>query len=106
MSKNRRKHNKEEKQYSSFNCKECRSKMVKRTSPYGQFWGCTRFPKCSNIVNIKRQEIQKQTSEIKNKTKSQIIKTFDKRVKKGTESQIIQKRSAQASKSGLSTAML
>lgn len=78
--------------------------MVRRTSAYGQFWGCTRFPKCSNTVNVKRKEAEKQTSKIINKTKSEIIKTFDKRVKRGTESQIIFKRAAQAARSGLGIA--
>ncbi|MBU8920821.1 MAG: topoisomerase DNA-binding C4 zinc finger domain-containing protein [Bacteroidales bacterium] len=27
-------------------CYNCDALMVLRTGPYGQFWGCSRFPKC------------------------------------------------------------
>ncbi len=32
-----------EKEYASFNCQECNSKMVKRVSKYGEFYGCENF---------------------------------------------------------------
>ncbi len=35
-------------------CKLCGKAMVKRTGKYGQFWGCTGFPVCTLIVNIRR----------------------------------------------------
>ena len=27
-------------------CKKCKSAMVLRNGKFGQFWGCTKFPKC------------------------------------------------------------
>ena len=27
-------------------CKKCKSAMVLRTGKFGQFWGCSKFPKC------------------------------------------------------------
>jgi ssDNA-binding Zn-finger/Zn-ribbon topoisomerase 1 len=27
-------------------CKKCKSQMVLRNGKFGQFWGCTKFPKC------------------------------------------------------------
>ena len=35
-------------------CLNCGGKLVKRTGPYGQFWGCSNYPKCK-FVNKKRQ---------------------------------------------------
>lgn len=34
-------------------CKECGGEMVKRSGPYGVFYGCTNFPKCNYKINIK-----------------------------------------------------
>ncbi len=34
------------KEYASFQCKKCKSKMVKRASKFGEFYGCEAFPKC------------------------------------------------------------
>lgn len=34
-------------------CPKCGSKMVLRQGKYGKFWGCSKFPKCSEIVKIK-----------------------------------------------------
>lgn len=28
-------------------CEKCSSKMVKRKGKYGEFWGCSRYPKCN-----------------------------------------------------------
>ena len=33
-------------------CSKCGSKMVIRKSRYGEFWGCTGYPKCNNTINI------------------------------------------------------
>lgn len=35
-------------------CKKCGSVMVKRNGPYGPFYGCSSYPKCKNIVKIKK----------------------------------------------------
>ena len=35
-------------------CDKCGSKTVKRNSKYGQFWGCSSFPKCKNIIKMKK----------------------------------------------------
>ena len=35
-------------------CDKCGSKTVKRNSKYGPFWGCSNFPKCKNIIKIKK----------------------------------------------------
>jgi len=34
------------KEYADFKCKKCGSKMVKRSSKYGEFFGCEKFPQC------------------------------------------------------------
>lgn len=33
-------------------CPICGSEMVLRKSKFGQFWGCSKYPKCRGIVNI------------------------------------------------------
>jgi hypothetical protein len=35
-------------------CDKCGSKTVKRNGKYGQFWGCSSFPKCKNIIKMKK----------------------------------------------------
>ena len=35
-------------------CDKCGSKTVKRNGKYGPFWGCSTYPKCKNIINIKK----------------------------------------------------
>ncbi len=34
------------KEYADFACKKCKSKMVKRKSKFGEFYGCEKFPQC------------------------------------------------------------
>lgn len=46
-----------EKQYivnENIKCPECGSIMYLKTSKYGQFYGCSNYPKCKGIVNIKK----------------------------------------------------
>ena len=46
-----------EKQYivnENIRCPECGSIMYLKTSKYGQFYGCSNYPKCKGIVNIKK----------------------------------------------------
>lgn len=38
--------------YENKKCKSCGSKMVLRKSVKGEFWGCTQYPTCNNIVDI------------------------------------------------------
>ena len=33
-------------------CPQCNSRLVKRKSKYGEFWGCSRFPKCNFKAKI------------------------------------------------------
>jgi len=39
------------KEYADFNCEYCDSKMVKRKSKFGEFFGCDSYPKCTGIAN-------------------------------------------------------
>ncbi len=39
------------KEYAKFACKKCGSKMVKRTSQYGVFFGCSQFPSCRAVAD-------------------------------------------------------
>jgi len=32
-------------------CDRCGNPMVRRTSQYGAFWGCTQYPKCDHTVD-------------------------------------------------------
>jgi len=41
-----------EKEYAPFTCQHCNSKMVKRVSKYGEFWGCASYPECRGIADI------------------------------------------------------
>ena len=33
-------------------CLKCGAEMKQRTGKFGDFWGCSKFPKCKNTVNI------------------------------------------------------
>lgn len=33
-------------------CSECKRPMIKRNGKYGEFWGCTGYPKCRHTENI------------------------------------------------------
>ena len=35
-------------------CPKCEAPMLRRTSQYGPFWGCSRFPRCRMKVNEPR----------------------------------------------------
>lgn len=39
-------------EYASFNCEKCGSKMIKRKSQYGEFYGCSGYPKCKTTANL------------------------------------------------------
>lgn len=36
-------------------CPECGAPMKLRKGPYGTFWGCTNYPKCKHIENLKKR---------------------------------------------------
>ena len=40
------------KEFAPFNCEHCGSKMVKRKSSYGEFFGCGEYPKCKGIADL------------------------------------------------------
>ena len=40
------------KEYVEFACPKCDSKMIKRKSKYGEFAGCSKFPKCKVICDL------------------------------------------------------
>lgn len=40
------------KEYADFPCNKCGGKMVKRTSKYGEFYGCAAYPKCKNLADL------------------------------------------------------
>lgn len=40
------------KEYAPFNCEYCDSQMVKRTSKFGEFFGCNSYPTCTGIANL------------------------------------------------------
>lgn len=43
------------KEYAPFNCEHCDSKMVKRKSQFGEFWGCSEYPACKGIADLNGQ---------------------------------------------------
>ena len=50
--------NTNEKQYiinENIKCPNCGSVMYLRTSKYGQFYGCSNYPKCKGVVNIEKE---------------------------------------------------
>lgn len=40
--------------YKTPTCPNCDEKMVKRNSERGEFWGCSNYPKCKNILQIRK----------------------------------------------------
>lgn len=40
------------KEYADFVCKKCKGKMIKRSSKYGDFYGCEKFPKCKTTADM------------------------------------------------------
>ncbi len=40
------------KEYAKFPCKVCGAKMVKRSSKYGEFYGCEKFPSCRATADL------------------------------------------------------
>lgn len=43
---------KKEVEYAAFECKNCHSKMAKRSGKYGDFYGCSRFPNCRTVADL------------------------------------------------------
>lgn len=43
---------KPEKEYSDEACPQCGSKLVKRRGRFGEFWGCSAYPKCKYTQKI------------------------------------------------------
>ena len=41
-----------EKEYAPFDCNKCGGKMVKRTSKYGEFFGCQTYPACKTTADM------------------------------------------------------
>jgi len=39
-----------------FTCEKCGSEMVVKTGRYGEFYACSAYPKCKNIVKIKKEK--------------------------------------------------
>lgn len=38
-------------------CSKCGAVMIKKKGKYGEFWGCSNYPNCKNIINIKRRDV-------------------------------------------------
>ncbi|MEK7841166.1 MAG: topoisomerase DNA-binding C4 zinc finger domain-containing protein, partial [Deltaproteobacteria bacterium] len=47
-------------------CPNCGSKMIEREGRYGNFYGCSRYPKCEATMKIS-DDIKKQKKEISSK---------------------------------------
>ena len=47
-------------------CLKCKASMVERTGPYGKFWGCADFPKCSGKPNFKTTFNRERTQSLLN----------------------------------------
>lgn len=64
------------KEYADFECRKCKSKMVKRKSKYGEFFGCEGFPKCKETADLEgtfkepKQYNKKKYTKKKSKKKS------------------------------------
>lgn len=43
----------QDKQYSKIKCPDCNSPMIKRTSSFGEFYGCSKYPNCKGIKKVK-----------------------------------------------------
>jgi len=41
-------------------CPSCKAEMRKRIGRYGQFWGCSKYPKCKTTVNIEKDRYSEQ----------------------------------------------
>ena len=39
------------------NCPDCSKPMVKRSGKFGEFWGCSTFPRCRGIRNINENKV-------------------------------------------------
>lgn len=55
-------------EYMNFECKNCGSKMVKRSGKFGDFAGCSSFPKCKTISDL--NGVFKETKKFKFKKKT------------------------------------
>lgn len=60
------------KEYADFPCTKCGSKMVKRSSKYGEFYGCEKFPQCRATADTEGnfKETPKKSFKKKRKKKS------------------------------------
>lgn len=64
------------KEYATFNCKQCNSKMVKRTGKFGDFYGCENFSKgCKATADI--NGVFKEPKKFKKWGKKKFKKTED-----------------------------
>lgn len=73
------------KEYASFECEKCGSKMVKRKSSYGDFFGCEKFPTCksiSDLAGVFQPDKKSKFSKFKKKKSSKKKKTSKKSAKK------------------------
>lgn len=60
------------KEYAKFSCTKCDSKMVKRKSQYGEFYGCSGYPNCRMIASL--EGVFKEPSKKKWKSKKKWAK--------------------------------
>jgi DNA topoisomerase-1 len=40
------------KEYANFKCNKCGGDMIKRKSKFGEFYGCSKFPKCRSVADL------------------------------------------------------
>jgi len=75
-----------EKEYASFDCKYCKSKMVKRSSKFGEFYGCSAYPTCRGIADLEGEfkPLKKDKKSFK-KSKKKFKKKVAKKSKKVKE---------------------
>lgn len=45
-------------------CPKCGNKMVEKNGPYGNFWGCTKFPNCKGSIPFKSNSIIQKNKEL------------------------------------------
>jgi len=64
---------KKPKEYAEFECPKCKKKMIKRQGKYGDFYGCSGFPKCKTMCDLegKMIETKKSFKKFPRKKKSQ-----------------------------------
>ncbi len=55
----------------SVKCPKCSSAMVKRKSKYGEFWGCSTYPRCNGIMKCAQKD---------QITETRFVRTFEKRI--------------------------